>query len=140
MVIPLLFVGLTALVASLIPGATLDLGMENYLSTLDATTAAVMDDLFQTLPFHPIWLLAGQSLIGGITINAIFAFGEEIGWRGFLLREFQLLGFWKASLLIGIIWGVWHEPLILFARHNYSCTPIIWYVHIDSISLVLSHL
>src|SRR5699024_5157231 len=31
MVMPLLFVGLTALVASLLPGATLDLGMENYL-------------------------------------------------------------------------------------------------------------
>src|SRR5690625_1293045 len=77
LVIPLLFVRLTALVASLIPGATLDLGMENYLSTLDATTAGVMDDLFQTLPFHPIWLLAGQSLIGGITINAIFARSEE---------------------------------------------------------------
>src|SRR5699024_12109055 len=105
MVIPLLFVGLTALVASLLPGATLDLGMENYLSTLDATTAAVMDVLFQTLPFHPIWLLAGQCLIGGITINAIIAFGEEIGWSGFLLRDFKLLDFWKASFLIGLIWG-----------------------------------
>ena len=138
MVIPLLFVGLTALVASLIPGATLDLGMENYLSTLDATTAAVMDDLFQTLPFHPIWLLAGQSLIGGITINAIFAFGEEIGWRGFLLREFQVLGFWKASLLIGLIWGVWHAPLILFAGHNYPSTPIFGVVMMATFCMLLS--
>src|SRR5690625_8044926 len=43
MVLPLLFVGLTALVASLLPAATLDLGMENYLSTVDATTVAVME-------------------------------------------------------------------------------------------------
>src|SRR5690625_7216581 len=89
MVLPLLFVGLTALVASLIPGATLDLGMENYLSTVDATTVAVMDDLFQTHPFHPIWSLAGQSMIGGLTINAISAFGEEIGWHGVVLGDFQ---------------------------------------------------
>src|SRR5699024_748497 len=55
---------------------------------------------------------------------AIFAFGEEIGWRGFLLREFQVLGFWKASLLIGLIWGLWHAPLTIFAGHNYPSTPI----------------
>src|SRR5699024_517347 len=72
----------------------------------------------------PLWLLAGQSFIGGITINAIFAFGEEIGWRGFLLREFQVLGFWKASLLIGLIWGLWHAPLTIFAGHNYPSTHI----------------
>lgn len=125
MVLPLLFIGLTALVASLFPGVTLDLGMENYISTVDATTSATMNDLFQKLPFHPLWLLAGQSLIGGITINAILGFGEEIGWRGFLLREFRALGFWKASLLIGFIWGLWHVPLTIFAGHNYPSTPIL---------------
>src|SRR5699024_347374 len=77
MVLPLLFVALTALVASSFPGVTLDLGMENYLSTVDATTSATMNDLFQKLPFHPLWLLAGQSLIGGITVNAVLGFGEE---------------------------------------------------------------
>src|SRR5699024_8144281 len=123
MVLPLLFVALTALVASSFPGVTLDLGMENYLSTVDATTSATMNDLFQKLPFHPLWLLAGQSLIGGITVNAVLGFGEEIGWRGFLLREFRALGFWKASLLIGFIWGLWHAPLIIFAGHNYPSTP-----------------
>src|SRR5690625_4755344 len=137
MVLPLLFIGLTALVASLFPGVTLDLGMENYISTVDATTSATMNELFQKLPFHPLWLLAGQSLLGGITINAIFAFGEEIGWRGFLLREFQLLGFWKASLLIGLIWGVWHAPLILFAGHNYPSTPIFGVVLMVTFCVVL---
>src|SRR5699024_10007583 len=123
MIFPLLLIGLTALIDILFPGVTLDLGMGNYLSTVDATTSATMNNLFQTLPFHPLCLLAGQSFIGEITINAIFAFGEEIGWRGFLLREFQVLGFWKASLIIGLIWGLWHAPLI-FAGHNYPSTPI----------------
>src|SRR5699024_1603572 len=40
MIFPLLLVGLTALVAILFPGVALDLGMENYISTVDATTAA----------------------------------------------------------------------------------------------------
>jgi|SRR5690625_1596041 len=138
MVLPLLFIGLTALVASLFPGVTLDLGMENYISTVDATTSATMNELFQKLPFHPLWLLAGQSLLGGITINAIFAFGEEIGWRGFLLREFQALGFWKASLLIGLIWGLWHAPLTIFAGHNYPSTPIFGVLMMTLFSMFMS--
>src|SRR5690625_326901 len=138
MIFPLLLVGLTALVAILFPGVTLDLGMENYLSTVDATTSATMNDLFQTLPFHPLWLLVGQSLIGGITINAIFAFGEEIGWRGFLLREFHALGFWKASLLIGLIWGLWHAPLTIFAGHNYPSTPIFGVLMITVSCMLMS--
>src|SRR5690625_7579809 len=138
MILPLLLVGLTALVAILFPGVTLDLGMENYLSTVDATTSAAMNDLFQKLPFHPLWLLVGQSLIGGITINTIFAFGEEVGWRGFLLREFHALGFWKASLLIGLIWGLWHAPLTIFAGHNYPSTPIFGVLMMTLFSMLMS--
>jgi len=138
MIFPFLLVGLTALVASLFPGVTLDLGMEHYLNNLDATTSAAMNDLFLNLPFHPLWLLAGQSLIGGITINAIFAFGEEIGWRGFLLREFQAIGFWKASLLIGVIWGLWHAPLTIFAGHNYPSTPIFGVLMMTLFSVLMS--
>lgn len=124
-ILPLLLVVLTAFVAVLFPGVTLDLGLENYIGLLDPATAAAMTDLFGMLPFHPLWLLAGQAFIGGITINALFAFGEEIGWRGFLLREFRTLGFWKASLLIGLMWGPWHAPLTLFAGHNYPSTPVL---------------
>lgn len=65
-----------------------------------------------------------QSLIAGITINAIFAFGEESGWRGFLLSEMKNLGFWKSSLIIGFIWGLWHSPIIAMG-HNYPQHPKI---------------
>src|SRR5699024_3380797 len=105
MILPLLLVGLTALVAILFPGVTLDLGMESYLSMLDPVSAASMNDLFEMLPFHPLWLLAGQSLVGGITINAILALGEVVVCAGFLLERLQLLVFCKASLLIGLLWG-----------------------------------
>lgn len=125
MIMPILLISITALVATLFPGITLDFSLEYYLSSIDDTASSEIKNLFQTLPFHPLWLIVGQSLIGGITFNAIFAFGEEIGWRGFLLREFLELGFWKASILIGVIWGVWHAPLIIFAGHNYPSAPIM---------------
>ena len=64
-----------------------------------------------------------SGLISGITINAVFAFGEEIAWRGFLMKEFKGKKFLLAALWIGIIWGLWHTPIILNG-HNYPQHPM----------------
>lgn len=54
--------------------------------------------------------------------NGLFALGEEIGWRGWLLPSLLPLGIWPALLLTGLLWGLWHSPLILlgynFAQPN----------------------
>ncbi|MDR2813650.1 MAG: CPBP family intramembrane metalloprotease, partial [Prevotellaceae bacterium] len=60
----------------------------------------------------------------GCTINAFFALGEELGWRGYLLTALSGKKFWTASLIIGAIWGIWHFPLILLG-HNYPQHPVI---------------
>jgi membrane protease YdiL (CAAX protease family) len=56
-------------------------------------------------------------------INILFAMGEELGWRGFLLPHLLPLGQRKAIILSGIIWGVWHAPAIV-QGHNYPGYPI----------------
>jgi membrane protease YdiL (CAAX protease family) len=56
-------------------------------------------------------------------INILFALGEELGWRGFLLPHLMPLGQWKAILFSGIIWGVWHIPAIAQGL-NYPGYPI----------------
>jgi len=76
------------------------------------------------LPIHYFWIVLLQGLIAGATINALAAFGEETGWRGFLLKQFREMHFFKAALVIGAIWGVWHAPLILMG-HNYPQHPVI---------------
>ncbi len=57
-------------------------------------------------------------------INVLFALGEELGWRGFLLPHLLPFGQWKAILISGIIWGVWHAPAIA-QGHNYPGYPVL---------------
>ena len=61
------------------------------------------------------------------------AFGEEFGWRGYLLPKLMPLGPRKAVLLVGAIWAVWHWPSI-FMGYNYGLRywgspvvgPLLW--------------
>ncbi len=55
--------------------------------------------------------------------NALPAFGEEWGWRGYLLPQLLPLGQWPALLISGVIWGLWHAPLILLG-YNYPQYPL----------------
>ncbi len=55
-------------------------------------------------------------------INSVFAFGEEYGWRGFLLPKLLPLGRTKAHLIGGVVWGLWHAPLVLMG-FNYPGWP-----------------
>ena len=66
---------------------------------------------------HPFFLFSLQQFIFGATFATFFAFGEELGWRGLLLKEWEDLGFWKASFLIGLFWGIWYVPLELMGRN-----------------------
>ncbi|WP_247232894.1 CPBP family intramembrane glutamic endopeptidase [Telluribacter sp. SYSU D00476] len=77
------------------------------------------------LPPPVVLFLAGLmgGVLAGFTFNLPFTLGEELGWRGLLLKETQSLGFWKSNLLIGTIWGVWHLPIIIMG-HNYPDQPI----------------
>lgn len=69
------------------------------------------------------WLVVAaqtfQALLLTPLLNAIPTFGEEFGWRGYLQPKLMPLGERKAVLLTGIIWGVWHWPIILMG-HNYG--------------------
>lgn len=75
-----------------------------------------------------VWGMLGitlfSGLYAGITINGILAFGEEIAWRGYLLKLFKGKKFMTTSLLTGTIWGLWHAPIILNG-HNYPQHPVI---------------
>ncbi len=58
----------------------------------------------------------------GAFINLVPALGEELGWRGWLLPKLMPLGTVPALLVTGVIWGLWHAPLILLG-YNYPDAP-----------------
>ncbi|MHC4363430.1 MAG: lysostaphin resistance A-like protein, partial [Planctomycetota bacterium] len=95
---------------------------EHFRSLLPAERLREFESQTALLPVHPFWIVLLQGLIAGITVNAVAGFGEELGWRGLLQREFGFMGFWKSSIVVGLIWGIWHAPII-FHGHNYPEHP-----------------
>lgn len=64
------------------------------------------------------------AVIAGFTINGVFALGEEYGWRGWLADQLRPLGAIWANLIIGVLWGLWHAPLILMG-FNYGSYGVV---------------
>jgi membrane protease YdiL (CAAX protease family) len=63
----------------------------------------------------------------GFIVNCFAALGEEIGWRGLLVPELaKTTSFARTALISGIIWAIWHWPLILSGEYNSIDTPV-WF-------------
>ena len=49
------------------------------------------------------------------------ALGEEVGWRGYMMpRLKERFGLLNGRLLGGVVWGVWHWPLMLLVGYEYG--------------------
>ena len=71
---------------------------------------------------NPWMIVLIQTMLGVLIsplVNSIATFGEEFGWRAYLLPKLMPLGSKKAMLASGIIWGVWHWPVI-FMGYEYG--------------------
>jgi len=61
-----------------------------------------------------------QALLLSPVLNFVTAFGEEWGWRGYLLPKMaERLPTVPMLIITGIIWGLWHAPLTVIG-HNYG--------------------
>lgn len=97
-----------------------------------ALLAYLLPVAYASLAYGAVWLggLGGLDLGGGpdplwkfLLFNGLIALlaatGEEIGWRGYLvpvLARSMPLG--RVALVSGLIWAVWHMPLIVLADYN----------------------
>ena len=94
-----------------------------FKQSLSETQVTALTRSAEGLPVHPFFLVLLGGMVAGLTVNGLAGFGEELGWRGLLLRAGAGLGFWRASFATGVVWGLWHVPFIIHG-HNYPGHPI----------------
>lgn len=69
-----------------------------------------------------------ELLIGGLPIVLILALAEEVMWRGILYSELsKKYNFAKTSIIIGLLWALWHYPVIIHTKFIYADRPL-WFV------------
>ncbi len=114
------------LAAWFLPGILTLVGMIAFFALFptffDPSLGAIMQLLPPGASIDP-WVLAVAQLVQAMLIapliNGFFTFGEEFGWRAYLQPKLMPLGGRTAILLVGLIWGLWHAPIIAMG-HNYG--------------------
>lgn len=76
------------------------------------------------VPAEQLGLVIAAQLVASVTfapfVNAIPAFGEEVGWRGMLFPLLsEHMSERRAVVASGVTWGLWHAPIIAMG-HNYG--------------------
>ena len=72
-------------------------------------------------PQNYLWIQIAAALTYAPLMNTFAALGEEVGWRGALYPALkERFGALKGRLLGGLIWGVWHWPVMILAGYNYG--------------------
>lgn len=121
LVLPIVIVVATTLVAGALGLVRLDLaGFSGFAEQVAATLPA-------GTPMPPIAALVVMQLVAipvGAVVNSVLAFGEELGWRGWLQTALLPLGTWPALLITGAVWGLWHAPVILLG-YNFARPDVV---------------
>ncbi len=96
----------------------------NAVTGLGTNSLAPLPAVPGMAPNTVLILGAVQSVLLAPVLAISIAFGEEYGWRGYLQGELFKLGRVRGVLLLGVIWGAWHWPLILMG-YNYPSQPLL---------------
>ena len=90
-----------------------DPSLAGFRAQLAAAERAAGQPIPVPFPLLVVLQVASALLIAPL-VNTVFAAGEELGWRGYLLPKLlQVTGPRRALVGTGIVWGVWHWPLIV---------------------------
>lgn len=99
------------------------------------TTLMGLTGTFAAVPRDPFLFVAAIFTV--ILSNT----GEEIGWRGFLLPHLQKRhNALSATLIVGILWGFWHLPLVFLTGSPMAQSPLIWLISIVASAFIYTWL
>jgi uncharacterized protein len=83
-------------------------------------------------------IMALNTVIIGPFLGLIIALGEEYGWRGYLQTELTRLGRIRGVFLLGVIWGIWHWPVI-WMGYNYPGQPVLGSIAMLFVCVILAY-
>lgn len=89
-------------------------------------------------PMALLLSLAFNFIVVGPFLGLVITFGEEYGWRGFLQTELTRLGRIRGVLLLGVIWGIWHWPII-WMGYNYPGQPLLGSLFMVAYCVILAY-
>ena len=89
---------------------------------------------------NSVLLLSPSALLTTFVVTATGgAMGEELGWRGYLLKELNKRHtLFMSGRIVGIVWGFWHLPLWIIS--GYSGISLLLYVAYFLVSIVSTSL
>ena len=99
-----------------------DWGLGKFRELISSTSGAELPPMPPSVLVIPGLFFA--SLMAAPIVNGLFGFGEELGWRGYLLPKLMPLGKAKAYLILGFVWSLWHLPLVLIG-FTYPGYPLV---------------
>jgi membrane protease YdiL (CAAX protease family) len=110
-------------------GIAWSIGLAHFVSPTGGASDAIMKVLSLTV-HSPLLNFALRLLLAttlGTVVGILTAAGEEIGWRGYMLTRLIDAGCPRPILVSGLIWGLWHLPLIfagLYATGPSALSPV----------------
>lgn len=122
-----------------------DFSGQAFLARLSEQFAATGQDLASATPagMTPqimLWLF----FVGGLTTfnilpGLITGFGEEFGWRGLMFPRLYAIRPWLAFLVGGLIWYVWHLPLMLIAPQQNDPQTLVILIPLLALGSICTH-
>ena len=120
--------------------------ISNYLFAL-LIPILIKIHIFWTLDYAISWTIPDFEILNSMVIFFLThlllggGFGEEFGWRGFMLSELSKKeSFLKTSLIIGFFWAIWHLPAYLLGDKGESEPILAFFLLVTACSFIMSWL
>ena len=130
-----------------------DGGLDLYTRDLQASLpeGITVDEALasQGLTIRTLFL---AQILQGLTIapliNMFIALGEEVGWRGVMYPYLKdKYGLVRGRIAGGIIWGIWHWPIMIFAGYEYGSEylgspvlgPVVFCIFTTTIGILMDY-
>lgn len=112
-------IGFALLIPMIICGITYSIAWFSGFARFQPPRGGMLESIYNILglqylpiPLSFIFIVVLSGVLGSL-LNLIPVFGEEMGWRGYMLTRLVDAEFSRPTLISGLIWATWHVPIVI---------------------------